>query len=850
MHQTPAERLANNRIRPAAEPSRRPRGASSCRDRPAPPPVDGRACLSPAASAPRRSSLRRRPRSLARHARAAALALACLAALALGVPEVARAQTVQTLVSNFGQGVQLALYANVGTISTSVQAFTTGSNPSGLTSIRVHLDSINTTPTSFTASIWTTNAQGEPLTEQFDLDSPASITTGGDKTFTYTGDRTLDPSTTYVVVFTADGDLDLELSQSAAQDGATGWLIADTYIYSLDGGNSWTPLSSPARPVRIEIKGTIVTNAAPTAANNKVETAPDTAYAFTAEDFRFADTDADDTLASVTIVTLPAVGTLTLDGAAVMTDQVIPKADIDAGKLTFTPVTGARDTPYTTFTFKVNDGTIDSAVAYTMTIDVTFSAPGRLWVREDARFRFGWSRPSNAGSTLTGYEYRYAVGKSVTGNPSWTEVPTERVYRWVVITGLQNSTWYTFEARAVYGTEKSAARSVTARTAVPTPRLRSTYAEGTARDTTIELSWTAIGTLGGEPVTGYRIEDSNDRRTWTELVASTGNQNTTYQHGGFTRGAMIRHYRVRALSANNTSHFSRPVGAGTRPPVPNKPVATLTGRGSYVLSWAPVEATSRGIGEYQFQIPGVRGVWTERPLIRGDGHLYIDPPRSVSVENIQVRAVIHGRRLSGGGYEGIASEWSDKASIATPGSSAAFNPFSGLMTGTRSHDGSRAFSLELHFNKAPEPLSERTVRDVLLEVTAGTVTDVQRLTPGSDQRWRITVQPAGADDVHVRLPARSPPCTDEATVCAGVERLAETVSHVVRGSGAVLSASFAAVPPSHDGETPFTVELRFSEEPALSYKTVRDSLLEVSGGAVTKASRVTQGSDRKWRAPG
>ena len=172
------------------------------------------------------------------------------------------------------------------------------------------------------------------------------------------------------------------------------------------------------------------------------------------------------------------------------------------------------------------------------------------------------------------------------------------------------------------------------------------------------------------------------------------------------------------------------------------------------------------------------------------------------------------------------------------------------MIGPKSHDGSQPFSLELHFNKVPEPLSERTVRDALLEVDAGTVTEAQRVTPGSDQQWRITVQPAGAGDVHVRLPARSPPCTDEATVCAGVERLAETVSHVVRGSGAVLSASFAAVPSSHDG-SPFTVKLSFSEEPELSYKTVRDSLLTVSCatescGTVTGASRVTKGSNLDW----
>ena len=109
----------------------------------------------------------------------------------------------------------------------------------------------------------------------------------------------------------------------------------------------------------------------PTAGHNTVTAVAGTAYAFTADDFGFVDTDTGDTLASVKIVTLPALGTLALDGTDVTLNQVVTKADIDADKLIFTPVAGASGTAYTTFTFKVNDGTVDSASAYTMTIDVT-----------------------------------------------------------------------------------------------------------------------------------------------------------------------------------------------------------------------------------------------------------------------------------------------------------------------------------------------------------------------------------------------------------------------------------------------------------------------------------------------
>ena len=117
------------------------------------------------------------------------------------------------------------------------------------------------------------------------------------------------------------------------------------------------------------------TNTAPTAADKTVTTGEDRAYAFTADDFGFDDDDAGATLASVTIVTLPMVGTLALDGTAVMADDVVTTAQIDGDMLTFTPARDAHGDPYTTFTFTVNDGTDDSASAYTMTIDVTDAPP-------------------------------------------------------------------------------------------------------------------------------------------------------------------------------------------------------------------------------------------------------------------------------------------------------------------------------------------------------------------------------------------------------------------------------------------------------------------------------------------
>ncbi len=62
-----------------------------------------------------------------------------------------------------------------------------------------------------------------------------------------------------------------------------------------------------------------------------------------------------------------------------------------------------------------------------------------------------------------------------------------------------------------------------------------------------------------------------------------------------------------------------------------------------------------------------------------------------------------------------------------------------------------------------------------------------------------------------------------------------------------LTASFVSMPRAHDGESPFAFELLFSEDVAgLSYVTVRDALLEVTGGRVTGARRLARPSNRRW----
>ncbi len=123
-------------------------------------------------------------------------------------------------------------------------------------------------------------------------------------------------------------------------------------------------------------------NDAPSGADATIALGEDQPHVFTAADFGFSDVN--DTpanaLASVVIVTVPAAGSLLLNGSAVSAGQEIAVADINSGLLVFTPASNQTGAPYATLTFQVRDdgGTLLSGVdldpsANTLTINVSGS---------------------------------------------------------------------------------------------------------------------------------------------------------------------------------------------------------------------------------------------------------------------------------------------------------------------------------------------------------------------------------------------------------------------------------------------------------------------------------------------
>ena len=200
-----------------------------------------------------------------------------------------------------------------------------------------------------------------------------------------------------------NGTTGIDLSWTTPADDGGRVISGYKIEVSTDGGASWTVLvantgntdttyahsgltAGSTRHYRVSAINTIGASAAsntanantadhrPTSSTSRVTATEDTAFTFSGSNFAFYDNDTGATLVSVKITALleEGRGTLAFDGTTI-TSSVLPrtvtKAELDAGKLIYTPLNNWNG--HATFRFKVNDGSVDSASAYTMLVSVT-----------------------------------------------------------------------------------------------------------------------------------------------------------------------------------------------------------------------------------------------------------------------------------------------------------------------------------------------------------------------------------------------------------------------------------------------------------------------------------------------
>ncbi len=116
----------------------------------------------------------------------------------------------------------------------------------------------------------------------------------------------------------------------------------------------------PGDPMLLQLTGTatvnvVAVNDAPSGANKTLATNEDTQLTIVPADFGFTDVAEGHAFNRVQITTLPATGTLKLNGVAISAGDFATKAQLDANQLTFDSVANASGSPYTAFTFQVED---------------------------------------------------------------------------------------------------------------------------------------------------------------------------------------------------------------------------------------------------------------------------------------------------------------------------------------------------------------------------------------------------------------------------------------------------------------------------------------------------------------
>ncbi|HEY3321173.1 MAG TPA: Ig-like domain-containing protein, partial [Planctomycetota bacterium] len=188
---------------------------------------------------------------------------------------------------------------------------------------------------------------------------------------------------------TAHGSVTLNADGSFTYTPASNFNGTDSFRYTITNG-----AGSSAATATITVNSV---NDPPAGTDKTITINEDAVYTFASSDFGF--TDPNDSPANnfnrVEITTLPAAGTLKLSGATFLAGTFITVANIP--NLTFTPVANANGSPYTTFTFQVEDdggGANLDLSANTITVNVTpvndppAGTDKTITINEDAVYTF------------------------------------------------------------------------------------------------------------------------------------------------------------------------------------------------------------------------------------------------------------------------------------------------------------------------------------------------------------------------------------------------------------------------------------------------------------------------------
>ena len=357
--------------------------------------------------------------------------------------------------------------------------------------------------------------------------------------------------------------------------------------------------------------------------------------------------------------------------------------------------------------------------------------------------------------------------------------------------------------------------------------------EVSAHDSTsLAVTWTEPASDGGSAITGYRVQWKEAADSWDTPadVSEAEDTGTSHTITGLTDGT---EYSVRVIAVNS-------VGDG--PPSPEAtgtPAAGDSASGSKGAQGTPAEGS-----------PAITGEPTVGETLRAD-------TSGISDEDGMKKAVFTYQWVAGGAdidgatgashiltedEEGLAVQvwvsFTDDAgnpeavtSVGTAAVSPANTPASGMpaITGIL-RDGET-----LTADTSGISDEERMDNAVFTYRWMAGGTDIDGATGST---YTLTADEVGAA-ISVWVSFTDDAGNPEAVTSALTEAVAPRPP---------LTAQFLDTPGSHDGQSEFTFELRFSETPrrGFSYETLRDHAFTVTGGEVVRARRLEPGKNVRW----
>ncbi|MDE2806514.1 MAG: fibronectin type III domain-containing protein [Gemmatimonadota bacterium] len=258
-----------------------------------------------------------------------------------------------------------------------------------------------------------------------------------------------------------------------------------------------------------------------------------------------------------------------------------------------------------------------SSEAGTTTYPDKPGAPTGLMARAvgTSRIDLSWSAPRNTGGApILGYQ----IQASNDGGATWNRIRRNTNSPGTTFSdvNLQPATTRHYRVAALNtagtGPFSNTDHATTDATVPGTPRSLDAEADGTSR---IALSWREPTSDGGSPISGYRIEVSEDGGTrWDDLVANSHNTRTDYVHTGL-EPATRRHYRVSAINREGVSRASRVASAITDATVPDAPTgltATAVTSTQIDLFWlAPAYDGGASVTGYRIEVSENGTAWTD-----------------------------------------------------------------------------------------------------------------------------------------------------------------------------------------------------------------------------------------------